>query len=609
MANLTKDQVRTILQNAPKGSNPGRIIEALAEQGNILEGYNDQAQKAEQQKIQEEGQLAQSFLNKSTAGQIFSKETAKEIPGQVGALAKNILVETPVKIAKSLADIPYQAVTGKDIPGTYQSEAAQTAGEIVEGKKPLISALTPFITVPLDVTSTVGLGMGAKQAAQGIVKGATPLITEKLAKTQTERAAKAALEADRLTGAIVQGTPEDISAAKKALTSIDTTDIKTYKDLTDTLNTKISTLSNKLDNILESSPIYEKPLLVSQMDTSINVGGKSVAHNYVDDALSQLKTFYSKTNNVAKEAAIDQMILRGETEGLTIKELNEIAKLHGQDLSGFNASGELASGLTKQAAENTRMGVKTTAREIFGDDAYKALDIEQSNLIKTKQLADDMVTKVNTLQQKIQERSLGEKVGRLVFKVADLLTGGGLKGFVSATLPRGAGYKTLNALDLESMLNKNLQQLDKAINAKSESEIIKTLEGILNQSSTPARSTLNVQPTTKMNSNTSISNTIPQSKLSVKGVINNIKNIPNKQGGFINLEEVAKSISTSDKNIMQAFIDAVNTGKTPSKSVMLAAQDLANAMDLKSATATNKTLAKDFTSILDIERQNLKKKM
>jgi len=90
----------------------------------------------------------------------------------------------------------------------------------------------------------------------------------------------------------------------------------------------------------------------------------------------------------------------------------------------------------------------------------------------------------------------------------------------------------------------------------------------------------------------------------------NFKNIPNKQGGFINLSEIAKSIDSTDKNIMIQFSDAVlsKTGKL-SKQLQLKAQDLANAMNMQSATATNRKLAEDFSAILDIQRGNLKKKM
>ena len=138
----------------------------------------------EQKKIQQEGAKANEFLGKSTLSQIFSKETARELLPQAGRIAKDIVVDTPIKVAKSLATAPATIATGGSYtaPGTYQSEAKQTASDIIEGKKPLISALTPFLTVPLDVTSTVGLGISAKIA----LKASAPKVSEQLAKREFE---------------------------------------------------------------------------------------------------------------------------------------------------------------------------------------------------------------------------------------------------------------------------------------------------------------------------------------------------------------------------------------------------------------------------------------
>ena len=38
---LTKDKVKVILQNAPKGSDPAMVVQALVDKGYKLEGYND----------------------------------------------------------------------------------------------------------------------------------------------------------------------------------------------------------------------------------------------------------------------------------------------------------------------------------------------------------------------------------------------------------------------------------------------------------------------------------------------------------------------------------------------------------------------------------------
>jgi hypothetical protein len=198
--------------------------------------------------------------------------------------------------------------------------------------------------------------------------------------------------------------------------------------------------------------------------------------------LGQLENYFTKTNDVAGAEKIAQIRNKAETTGLTIKELNDIARLHGSELNAYNASGELASGLTKQAAENTRAGLKTTARGLFGDNTYKVIDSEISNTMRVRDLASKMVENVNKLQQKIKERGILEKLGRGVATTLDHMMGGGLKGFMQYFLPRGQGLKTLNALDLEKVLQKNLKTLQKLLGANvSDATLTSGIQSFLNQ--------------------------------------------------------------------------------------------------------------------------------
>jgi hypothetical protein len=102
---------------------------------------------------------------------------------------------------------------------------------------------------------------------------------------------------------------------------------------------------------------------------------------------------------------------------------------------------------------------------------------------------------------------------------------------------------------------------------------------------------------------------IKANTLTTKVIPKSTIKIPNKQGGFIDLQAIAKSIDEFDRNAMQAFIDKVNQGLKPSKEVMAKAQAVADAMKLESSTGTNRKLANDFNAILEFERNILKKKM
>lgn len=108
----------------------------------------------------------------------YDKETSKSfgrrflsaLPGQTAkALFQNpakfvsSAVLSPVDIGRGLvgkkpvnANIPF---VGK----TFQAEAGKRADEIIEGNKPLFTALTPFAEVPLAGAEAIGVGKGGKQ--------------------------------------------------------------------------------------------------------------------------------------------------------------------------------------------------------------------------------------------------------------------------------------------------------------------------------------------------------------------------------------------------------------------------------------------------------------
>jgi len=154
------------------------------------------------------------------------------------------------------------------------------------------------------------------------------------------------------------------------------------------------------------------------------------------------------------------LINKAKKEGLTPLEINKVAQRHGTDLNAFNANGELASGLKKQTVENTRKGLKETSRSFLLGSKAQDADKRVSDLIRVKGLVDDAAEKVSALKQKVKDRGLGAKIGAGAFKAFDLLTGGVAKGVIGAALPSNVGLKTLNYLDLEKELAKNLKLIE-----------------------------------------------------------------------------------------------------------------------------------------------------
>lgn len=281
-------------------------------------------------------------------------------------------------------------------------------------------------------------------------------------------------KAESAVSRVLQNPDTLVEDARSALSSIDTKGIKTYEDLVSRVKEKIGIIASKQDEAYETSNVRK---VLDNLSHNITVGGEKVSQNYVRDALDQLKNFYVKTANPADAKRIEQLVTRASDEGLTVKEINQVAREHGTKLNAFNASGELASGLSKQAAENTRAGVKATVRDLFGNNIAKASDRELTKLIRVKDDAENMAREVQKLSNKIMDRTLGERAGRLVGQVINLAGMNGPKGLIEYFLGRGTGLKTLNALDLQKQLSKNLKLIQKAADpAAAEKDIVVALE-------------------------------------------------------------------------------------------------------------------------------------
>ncbi len=283
-------------------------------------------------------------------------------------------------------------------------------------------------------------------------------------------------------GKIVQGTTDEARRAAKTFSTINTQGVTTYKELSDRIGTQLKSKLEGVNKEFDSDTTVRK---LKDLAQTITVGeGKSTLTgkaNYVEDAIKQLSGHYNAINDMEGALKIRALMQKAQKQGLTPTEINNLAKEHGRVLRGFNANGELASGLTKQASENTRKGLKSTARGFLKTDAAKLADEEASNLIATKELVDDMVEKVNKLSQRVETRNIVQRAARAAGSVVNIATLGGPKAFVTKLLfPSGVGQKTMTSLDLQEALAKNLQllqRIEKAQPAEAESLIKQLLSG------------------------------------------------------------------------------------------------------------------------------------
>lgn len=357
--------------------------------------------------------------------------------------------------------------------GDIVSSTAEGAGFGALG-----GAALPFVPKVLGEAKNAVLPQkSAASAVEKILaKNAAGKIDTEAAKTLSS------IEQKRLgtAGRIVQGTTEDAKLAANTLPKVDTTGVKTYADLSQRLGEHIDT---KIKQVESEFSTNKKPVKLANLSQTVKsgLGNKTLTGkvNYVKNALGELKNQYKATKDIKGQLRIQGLINKAKNTGLTGGEINDIAKEHGSVLNGFNANGELASGLKKQAAENTRSGLKDTARSFLKNDAAKKADKDASDLIKTKKLTDAMAEKVNKLSQRVEKRNVVQKIGRGLGQAADIATFGGPKAFVTKLLfPSGVGEKQLTSLDIEAVLQKNLKLLNK-IEKSPDSAVPSLLQGLI----------------------------------------------------------------------------------------------------------------------------------
>jgi len=278
-------------------------------------------------------------------------------------------------------------------------------------------------------------------------------------------------------GQVLQGTTDDVAQGAKALKSIDIKNVNTFQDLDKQLSSKITELSKKVDADLTQDTTKR---FLDDIFVNAPSGGTILQANPIKQAINQLDELYETIGDTTKLIEIRELRERAIKEGLTAKEVNDLARMYGSEFGrkAFNKIGDPLTSVNAQLYENVRQSVKRLARAgIKGSDA-KAADETMSAIFNTQRLVQKNVESVNKLRQKIQQRGLLEKLGHGLTKTLDVISRGTVRGLVGGVLPRGVGNKLMNALDLEKVLQKNLKIIQDALEAESDNAIIKILNKI-----------------------------------------------------------------------------------------------------------------------------------
>lgn len=353
--------------------------------------------------------------------------------------------------------------------------------EVAKGSGEVATAALTADMVARGVSATARAGADTvKRQTQRLVDSSKELIKRapeaKDAFTQVKNTVKTPKDIEGVTGEVLQGKPVDVSKGIDTFKHIDTTGVKTFKQLGDKIDDAIPRYADIVDDALKQDPTrYSLDKLATQFTTK---GGTKIATNYVDDAMKHLKEMYQKIGDVKMASQMDDLIKTANEQGLTRLEVNDISRLYGSTFGkkAFSKLGDPLTSVNAQMYETVRSGLKDVARQGIGGEAAKEADRVLSSLYNTRRLVENNISRVNALNQKIASMGLVEKIGHHVAKYADMLSGGAIRGFVGGMLPRGAGYKVMNALDLEQRLAENLKLINSALQTQSQVEIIKAVE-------------------------------------------------------------------------------------------------------------------------------------
>lgn len=323
-----------------------------------------------------------------------------------------------------------------------------------------------------------GVGEVAKRTAKGVaIGGAVGAAIPAAGKVFGRKA----VSKEAVAGRVFQPRQQQEFIEKtgaKILSKVDTKGIGTYDDLSRTLESNISKGLKHVDETLAKSPDIV-PLKSFERVVETEVSGRKLraSSNYVQDALDDLQELYKVTNNPEDTLRIRALKIKANKAGITPAEVNAVAREYGTTFKkkAFNRLGEPQTSVKAVTYENTRKGLKETARSFLPGEELKAMDQEISEMIRLKTYSDQMKTRVTALENRIKERGLVEKIFRGVANITDIATFGGPQAFVTKFLfPSNVGLKTMNSLDLQRELVKNLK-LIRNLETASDKQVVRTL--------------------------------------------------------------------------------------------------------------------------------------
>jgi len=271
-------------------------------------------------------------------------------------------------------------------------------------------------------------------------------------------------QTSKIIGQIMQGKREDIPQYRKALSQIDRKDIASPDDIVSKLTQKTDEVLGAVNSRLDK---HTAKYSGSQLEQVVSKDGDAIKQNFVKDAIIDLRKNYQVKRDAASVARMDALMDRIQPstgidpltlgqkvpEGITPREINDLAKEHGTNLNAFTPDGKINTEVQK-GLEATRSGLKKTVRGIVNDPNLKALDESAADLIKTKDQLSLLSEQANRIDQRMADLGIVGKAWNKAVRFTRHRTH-------DVTLDEGS----YNAKELADLVGKRLNKLEKIVNA------------------------------------------------------------------------------------------------------------------------------------------------
>lgn len=418
----------------------------------------------------QEEKIAQKFQSGLAATLEATEDTAPREKVEQMIATYNVWAEENPEDAANVRDVSgimlsLAEAAGLKIGSTAARHAADAAADVIGTAARTAGDVTMQASRQIDD----GLRVAARSAGEAVDTAMEGRRAAVVASQQNK--------VDEAVGRITQAGADERAKeqAKRALLELDTSNVKTYEDLNLAINDQITTLSRRVDQELDMFPEVKT---LDQLAKTTRVGDEVVSESPVRAALDGLEDAYTKTGEAANAARIRQLRTKAEADGLTLREVNELAREYGIEFRSraFTKTGDIKTGFNAEAYENTRKSLKEVLRDQMPNDVTKSIDRRISDLYTTRDLTGKVEDRVAKLQQRIKNRTLAQKVGGSAAALVDLATFGSLRGFVARLMPSNMGNKAMNALEIQEELTKNLHELDRLLKIKGNKKFADAFE-------------------------------------------------------------------------------------------------------------------------------------